>query len=606
LEKRGLSLAEIQEVPKGNLILLTGPPGAGKSTFCHQVVLNGLAMEKPVIYITTEHGPSEVTDLLKERGVGEPPPGALSFVDAFGETVGATTAERPDTISANCEDLNSISMAIAKLQERIGRPDVFLAFDSLTSPYLFNEKEVFRFMRLCLAKFASEGNSVLALMDEGCGKEEDLGAMMSVADGIIRMDMKENSRIIDVVKYPKLEPVRIEVPIEPKPTIKSLFDSLNKSILRVDPSVIRPWQQSIRGQNEAAIRKEVGDFVNLFWPQFARWSVMLWDPKGFPTMIYEVNKEDAISIKSKEVRQFVPWRFRLILKLVSVFQTLGVLSKDFSKVKDMKKASRMGGACIAAAKMERSGIIEYLEDVSKTDEHYFRVHESSDCWGLENVGTSIASYLPPHMIGQLMGIEKAGRDWNAIETKCIGLGDPYCEFKLVPREIDELRDSLEKDASAVERIHERLIERLMGFLLHEKPLVDRPRFGSGVHLHPVIHGFGFPYVALAGERYRMALRMGGAKSGSEVGKRLMKAGIKEDEAIKLVIKFMNYSKVGKVTVGDTIRIRENCESIHFIRQPSCFFTTGFLNSLFSAVKNKHVKEIKCIGAGDPFCEWEII
>ena len=206
MEKRGLSLAEIQEVPKSNLILLAGPPGSGKSTFCHQVVLNGLAMDRPVIYVTTEHGPSEVTDLLKERGAGEPPPGALSFVDAFGETVGATTPERSDTIGANCEDLNSISMAIAKLQERIGRRDVFLAFDSLTSPYLFNEKEVFRFMRLCLAKFASEGNSVLALMDEGCGKEEDLGAMMSVADGILRMEMRDHSRTLNVdvsVPYPR-------------------------------------------------------------------------------------------------------------------------------------------------------------------------------------------------------------------------------------------------------------------------------------------------------------------------------------------------------------------------------------------------------------------
>jgi predicted hydrocarbon binding protein/KaiC/GvpD/RAD55 family RecA-like ATPase len=603
-----LSLAEIQEVPKNSLILLSGPPGAGKSTFCHQAVLNGLAMERPVIYVTTEHGPSEVTDLLKERGGGELPPGALNFIDAFGETVGATTAERPDTISANCEDLNSISMAIAKLQERIGRRDVFLAFDSLTSPYLFNEKEVFRFMRLCLAKVASEGNSVLALMDEGCGKEEDLGAMMSVADGILKIDMKENLRVINVVKYPKLEPVRIEVPIEPKPTIKSSFDSL---ILRLDPSVMRPWRQSVMGHNEAAIRKEVGDFVNLFWPQFARWSVMLWDPEGFPTMIYEVNKEDAISIKSKEMRQSAPWRFRLILKLVSLFQTLGVLSKDFSKVKDMKNASRMGGPYISVAKLERCGIIEYLEDVSKTNEHYFRVHESSDCWGLENVGTSIASYLPPHMIGQLMGIVNDGRDWNAIETKCIGLGDPYCEFKLVPGEIDELKDSLEKDASVVERIHERLIERLMEFLLHEKPLVDRPRFGSDVHLHPVIHCFGFPYLAFGGERYRMALRMGGAKSGREIGKRLIEAGIKEEEAIKRVISFMNYCKVGKVTVGDTIRIRENCEIIHpvyflYIKQPSCFFTTGFLNGLFSAVKNKHVREVKCAAAGDPYCEWEII
>jgi len=216
MEKRGLSLAEIQDVPKGNLILLAGHPGAGKSTFCHQAILNELAIERPVIYVTTEHGPSEVTDILKEKGMGEPPPGALNFVDAFGETVGAATQERPDTISANCEDLNSISMAITKLQERVGNHNIFLAFDSLTSPYLFNEKEIFRFLRLYMAKFASEGNSVLALMDEGCGKEEDIGAMMSVADGILKMETQEHSRVVNVVKHPRLGTARIDIPLEPR------------------------------------------------------------------------------------------------------------------------------------------------------------------------------------------------------------------------------------------------------------------------------------------------------------------------------------------------------------------------------------------------------
>ena len=58
MEKRGSPLAEIQELPKESVTLLVGPPGAGKSTFCHQVVLNGIATDRPVIFVTTEQSPS--------------------------------------------------------------------------------------------------------------------------------------------------------------------------------------------------------------------------------------------------------------------------------------------------------------------------------------------------------------------------------------------------------------------------------------------------------------------------------------------------------------------------------------------------------------------
>ena len=592
-----MSLAKIQEPPDRGLVLLAGAPGAGKSTFCHQVVLKSITADRPVIFVTTEQSSAEVIELLSERGMREPL--ELNFVDAFTQTVGLTCPQRPDTVCANCANLNSLSIAITKLQERTGPKGTLLVFDSLTSPYLFSGVEVVKFMRLFLSKFASEGNSILALMDEGCGKEEDLVAMMSVADGIIRMEIKDSSRLINVVKHPKVSPTKIEVPIEAKPTVKPTW--------HYEPSVMRQFFQSMFGAGEAVLRREVGDFVNLFWPNLAHWSGMLWDPKGFPTMIYDLNREES-SI-GREVMTYFPWRWALLFKLVLVLQALGFFPKNFSSVRDMKKMSKLGGANIKPAQMERSGTIEYLEDVSKTDEHYFRVYENSDCWGFENIGATIASHLPPAIAGILKGFERDGKDWNAVETKCIGLGDPYCEFKLVPGEIDELKDSLEKDSSSVERIHERLMDRLMGFLLEGKPLVERPRLGSDVHLHVVMHGMGFPHVA--GERYRMAQRMGGAKSGKEVGECLMEAGIKEGEAINRVIDFMNYCKVGKVTLGETIRIRENCESMRTklfttIKEPSCYFTTGFLNGLFSAVKNQHVREMKCIAAGDPYCQWEIV
>lgn len=591
------SLIQIQEVPAKNMILLIGSPGSGKTTFCQQIVLQNLSMDMPIIYVTTECGPSKAEEALREKGLGMIEPGLLSFVDAFNETVGLSVKDRPDTIRADCANLSSVGISISKLQERVGKKGVLLVFDSLVSPYLLSGSEIVRFMRLTLSKFAAEGNSVLACMDEGCGKQEDLGAMMSISNGVIQMETMEGKQFLNVVKHPKLKPTRIEASLEPEPI------GLEERV--IDPDVLARY---LRG-DEAVMRREVGDFVNLFWPNFAHWSGMLWDPKRFPMMVYEMNKEDAPAMfklmrENKAVKRAIfPWPKSLLLRF---------MPKSLSKVKDMKKMVKVMLRPPGGPKWERSGIVEYLEDISKPDEHHFRVYESSDCWGFENIGTAMASYAPPLVAGMCQGFEYMKgleRDWNAIETKCIGLGDPYCEVKVVPGEIDELKASLEKDVSVIERVHQRLMHHLMEFLLHGKPLVERPRLGSDVNLHPVGHAMVFP--ALAGERYRMVLGMGGAKAGKQVGERLLEAGINEDEVVKRVLNFINQCKVGKVTVDETIRIVENCESSarqHAFttkeKVPSCYFTTGFLNGFFSAVKNQHVKEIRCIAMGDPYCEWE--
>jgi predicted hydrocarbon binding protein/KaiC/GvpD/RAD55 family RecA-like ATPase len=597
MERSGVLFARTKDVPRNSLILLAGPPGAGKSTFCHQVVLNGLAMDRPVIFVTTEQGAAEITALLRERGMAQLPPAALSFVDAFTETVGLMCPERPDTVCANCADLNSISIATTRLQERMGQGGILLAFDSLTSPYLFSGAEVIKFMRLFLSRFAAQGNSVVALVDEGCGSEEHVGAMMSVADGILRLEMQDGSRVLNVIKHPRVEPVRIEVPVEPK-------QAQVRPPMDWDSDVLAKFTQSFF-TGRAVLRRELGDFVHLFWPNFTHWSCMLWDPKGFPTMLYEMNKyEGSITDLSR-----FPWWIRLGFKMLRSLQSLGlVIASNLSQVQDMKRMlglPPLGGG----VPREHSGILEYLDDVSTTDEHHFRVYENSDCTGFEDIGVATASHIPAMLAGSFQGFEKNGRDWNAIETRCLGLGHPYCEFKLVPEEIEDLGPSLEMDSSVVERMHERLMEHLMGFLLHGKPLVNRPRLGTDVHLHVVMHGMG--YLNLVGERYRRAQMMGAARSAKIVGQRLMEAGLSENEALKRVLGFLEHCKVGKVTLGETIRVRENCESLRttiFVheKQPSCHFTTGFLNGLFSAVKNQHVREIRCIAAGDPFCEWEIV
>ena len=426
-----------------------------------------MTMDRPVIYVTTEYGPSEAERDLKDQGLVKVESGLLNYVDAYNETVGVAVSDTVDTIHADCNDLSSIDIAITKLTERIGRKGVLLVFDSLSTTYLFIGSEILRFMRQTLSRFAAKGNAVLACMDKGCGKPEDLVAMMTLSSGLIETELKEGKKVLNVVKHPRTDPARIEVP-----TTKAnpIFD------MKVwDQEMMRYFLES---QQRGDLSKEFGELeVNGFWPNLGKWSTILWDPKRIPEMTYELFIE-AGSMWRKMIPMW-PWHWRLFFKLR--------MPRSFSRVRDMRKILKFVGQQFM--KQRRMGIMEYLEDISKTDEHYFRLHEGYECWGFENEGTSLGVMKPAMMAGGFGGMEELvsghERDWNAVETKCIGLGDPYCEIKLVPGEIDELKDSLEKDVSVLERIHDNLMQRLMGFLLHGKPLVERQTLGSDVYLHPV-------------------------------------------------------------------------------------------------------------------------
>lgn len=580
-----MSLANLYDVPLGKTILLIGTPGTGKSTFCQQVVLSNLAAYRPIIFITTEYSSFEAKKALKERGLGNIQNGLLNFIDAYSETVGLPLPDRPDIISANCGNLTNLGIAIMKLQKKVGKQGSLLIFDSLTSPYILNGSEVVRFFKLFLSRFAGEGNSVFACFDEGSGKKEDLVSLMSLSNGIIKMRFQEDKKIVNIIKHPKIEPTNIVVPLTTVPHVISYH---------FDEEYQKRDAEMAMGGSRATLRPKVGDFINITWRNLVFWSGMLWDPKRFPLMMYNITKYsnnptnfgiDLVSLLPKH-RRFL---FRLNMP------------KNFSKVENFRKLVKFGEKPIQS--YFNAGILEYLEDKSKTDEHYVRFSESYECWGFDNIGAPLGFMRLAMTVGGLNGWEKIDRDWNVVETKCIGLGDSYCEYKMVPGEIEELKDSLEKNSSLIERVNDHLKDYLMGFLLHGSPLVERPTLGSSVHMHELQQVTAAPIV---NEKLKIIFRMGGAKAGKTLGEHLTQTGLNEQEAVKRVLDFMEHCKVGKVTLNETIRIRDNCERFGMkTKEPSCYFTTGFLNGLLYAIQNQHVKETKCIGAGDPYCEWEI-
>ena len=76
-------IPEIQNIPHKKLVLVTGSPGAGKSTLSQQIALQNMASGLQVIYVITESTSDDLVHNLHDRGLGESRPDSLAIVDAY-------------------------------------------------------------------------------------------------------------------------------------------------------------------------------------------------------------------------------------------------------------------------------------------------------------------------------------------------------------------------------------------------------------------------------------------------------------------------------------------------------------------------------------------
>jgi len=118
------------EFPRG-VYLLTGPSGAGKTTFCKTFIAKGLSNNETGIYLSTDEDCREIQasikNLVEEKDRTK---GDLRLVDAYSWRFRGTMGNEP-FVAVNPTDLTGVMISCHKVCHDVSRPR--FVFDSITN-----------------------------------------------------------------------------------------------------------------------------------------------------------------------------------------------------------------------------------------------------------------------------------------------------------------------------------------------------------------------------------------------------------------------------------------------------------------------------------------
>jgi KaiC/GvpD/RAD55 family RecA-like ATPase len=138
------------EVPRG-IYLLTGPTGAGKTSFCKTFIARGLANRETGIYLSTDDDCGEIQasiqKLMEDKDSAK---GDLKLVDAYSWRVRNATGNEP-FVAVNPANLTGVMIACQKICQGVSKPR--FVFDSITNMATqSNPDTTLKFLQLVTAR----------------------------------------------------------------------------------------------------------------------------------------------------------------------------------------------------------------------------------------------------------------------------------------------------------------------------------------------------------------------------------------------------------------------------------------------------------------------
>ena len=198
----------VQWLPDSYTLMVTGPPGAGKTPILHNWIDFYLRNNRPIVLLAFDDSPSNLRGPLggytQEKLPEYEGKGIATLVDCYSSIAGVPSQEK--YALKNRTDLNELSLLITDLfneKSKLGNPKIIV--DSATPLFTYKDPQlVVQFLSSMAVKVKSKGGAFLTSLTSGTISEENVRRLQTLMDFALELRVIEvegrQKRQVRVVK----------------------------------------------------------------------------------------------------------------------------------------------------------------------------------------------------------------------------------------------------------------------------------------------------------------------------------------------------------------------------------------------------------------------
>ncbi len=186
------------KIPERSAILILGPPLSSKDNILYSLVSKELVHDSSVIFITTDHFPKDIEDILQKYSINPKKyekSGNLRFIDCYSAQARDTYSHtEAAVITPGPLALNEISVALAEIENFLYRKNKkqFVIFQSLSTLLIYSRPEAIeRFVQVIVARTKRVNGTIIFTIEEGMHDEKVVVGFEHLMDGIITLSDKK-------------------------------------------------------------------------------------------------------------------------------------------------------------------------------------------------------------------------------------------------------------------------------------------------------------------------------------------------------------------------------------------------------------------------------